>query len=599
MKLKKYFPTAIASMEAEVQAEARRSLQSNVFSTQELAIECQRDGAAELAAATVESLHAARRLDSDASELCELESNAQDLRSAIALVNNNGGFTVESLGWANVATAAVLSSSVGTAPTISFVSAADNESDRRVVNLESLDDVIKIVGEVRADVEAKSVDAILRVFDTLKDAMPEVKARMIALKQALPSTEYDQDKEIRLDDLVFKSLAVDGAIPSSFGSYLGTYNEFATTILSAYSENALEAASKSPQMAEAIAKLGQDCPIRAIAAVYRDIGDPRLGISADQLCFALPGSGPLFGNKVDVLAESATDQGDDDVALEDIGSDVGTEDLIQRLKMYCTNRAPLDPLNYADRDDAEGENPTIRVLSKDSIDKGLTELISAFEVIDIKSYAEARRMTWVQARSAYGAFQQQLINLEPSQVAAVRPVCPALSEYLDMVFALSAWPSLHLLTNMVFTANAFLLLSERSIAGKTEVPIGDVPADTAEVHSDADADAAAEPALPAVDDASIAEVPESEEIPEDASQVPSEAEDADPVTVAAPDGVDVSVAVDGKSVDIEEPAPIEEEEEEESSNEPEAPEEPVAAEEPVVEEPAAPEEEEEEEEEEL
>ena len=42
-----------------------------------------------------------------------------------------------------------------------------------------------------------------------------------------------------------------------------------------------------------------------------------------------------------------------------------------------------------------------------------------------------------------------------------------MGEYLNTVFTLSAWPALHLLANLVFTANAFLLLAERSISGQS------------------------------------------------------------------------------------------------------------------------------------
>lgn len=558
MKLTKYFTRVTASLEAQDHAEILHEVQHGELSDVALAIESQRDGAAELAVATVESLHAARRLDNDASELCELESYVQEMRAGIAAVNANGGFSLESMNWANVAIQAVLGQAVPNPPQLA-ASVESFAEGRQVLSTEGLDSVIQTIGEVRADVEAKSVDGILRVFDVLKDAMPEVKDRLQALKQALPATAYDEEKEIRLDDLVFKSLAVDGALPGNLGDYMVTYADFAKRILSGYSENALESASKSKLVAEAIAKLGDNCPIAALAKVYAEIGDPRNGIPVDQLCFALPGSGPLFGNKVDVLADGGEGVGDgavddpeavpeapvDDVAAtEDMGADVGADDLTQRLQQFCTSRAPLDPLSYADRDSAEGENPTVRVVSKDTIAKTLTALITAFEIVDIKSFAEARRQTWTEARSAYGAFQQQLINIQPSQIAVVRPVAPALAEYLDTVFALSAWPALHLLTNLVFTANGFLLLAERSIAGKTEdAPVDDTPV----VDDEAEAPASEVPdAAAAVDPVAADTVPAEDAdvtAPADDAEVDTAAAEPTEATVDAPEGVDVSVNV--------------------------------------------------------
>jgi hypothetical protein len=168
------------------------------------------------------------------------------------------------------------------------------------------------------------------------------------------------------------------------------------------------------------------------------------------------------------------------------------EALVIQFEKFTTNYAPLDPLSWEDR--PENDTPTIRVLSKDTIDAVTGELIKALEIVNIKSFGESHRQTWAQSRSAFGAFRQAFDSLTPQQSADLAPAIPAAGEYLNTVFTLSAWPALHVLANMVFTANAFLLLAERSISGQSaEEDAFEAPQEEAEESDDtvmSDGDAA-------------------------------------------------------------------------------------------------------------
>jgi hypothetical protein len=632
MKLSQYYKRATASIEAAAMNEIRQELKTGEFSDMAMGIESAQNEQASLAYATLESLASARQLDTASSELTEVYTQAQEVREGIAGINAMGGFTLESYQWAQRAVATVLSDVMTQYPPL--VGSVEAFNDGKVqLSLESLDDVIARIGEARADVEAKSVDGILRVINVLKDALPEIKDRMHSLRLSLPDAVYDEEKQIRLDSVIYKALAVNGQVPTGMKDYLTGYGIFANRMLAQYAENAMDSASKTPQMAEAMASCGDGDVFEAILKVYNEIGDPRRGIAADQLCFVLPGSGPLFGNKVDpnvmvddapaappvavAKADAKTDKPVDDEAAapaadkkenpfakkddkadaddkaaakaddkaaakadeeseedenasqESMSNTVdddraAAQDLQSRMETYSTSHAPLDPLSYGERGEPAGTAPTMRVLSKETILSGLSELIKAIEGVDINSFAEARQQTWVAARSAFSAYQQSLMSLSPRQASKLRPINAAIAEYLDTVFALSTWPVLHLLTNFVFTSNAFVLLAERSIAGKSDEAPTATPEDDGDLE---DNGVAAEEGDSVIDGGRVMVVPADEQ-GGDADQAvkgdtaviidgketpaviePTPGSDA-VVTAAVPGAPEGEVAVDDKSAGV-------------------------------------------------
>lgn len=520
MKLSKYFQNQRAALESEeLEAQARAEAQSQAelvtdvregdLSDTALAIDAARDEAADHSVQVVQSIADARDICDDASELRQVEHETEVVRDAVVQVNEMGGFSAESYAMAKFAMGVVLDRVGVVAPGFNH-SLEDFAEDAHIqIGLEGLDEVLTVISGARSDVEAKSVDALLRVIDALKDAIPEVKGRLESLKQSLAHVTYDEEVSIRLDEVTFKALAVDGRLPVGFKNYFEGYKTFAACILGPYSENAMEAASKAPLMGEALVNLADTAsPIDTLAATVKEIGDPRTGIDADELCFILPGSGALFGNKMDLVAEEeevvvdpaavAAAQGpggeaapelvqeQDPLAAAAIESGdeddqaAAIEDLIGRLEAFSSTHAPLDPLAWSDRAEAPADIQEIRVLSKDTIEAVLCELICALELVDIKTFADSRQQTWMLSRTAFSSFQRSLLTLAPSKVAGVRQVVPSVGEYLDTLFTLSAWPALHLLANMVFTANGFLLLAERSISGKSEeAPVAPTPEETA------------------------------------------------------------------------------------------------------------------------
>jgi hypothetical protein len=140
--------------------------------------------------------------------------------------------------------------------------------------------------------------------------------------------------------------------------------------------------------------------------------------------------------------------------------------LVSKLDKFSADYVPLEPLAWDDRPDGEGED-SIRVLSKDSIAGAVDSLIKALECVNIKSFGESNQQTWASARSAFAMYKKAFDNLTPQQMSDIQGATESVGDYLDTVYNLSCWPVLHVLTNLVFTSNAFLLLAERSISGQS------------------------------------------------------------------------------------------------------------------------------------
>jgi hypothetical protein len=614
----------------------REDLECGDFSDTSMAIANAQERAASNARELAEATSDARETDSDAVELADLESRLINVLESIKAVNANGGFTLEQLQWAQHALDAVLAPADVNYELVTVANESEDPNAPLIVATENIEEVVAIVAATRESLSKGSVDAILRVLAVLEKAIPEVKDRLVGMQQSIRTIDFDEEAQITLDGDIYKALAVDGSLPTGWKDYFASYLAFAQTILSGFSDNALESANKATFLADALGGLSQDaCPIKAVTKAVDEIGDPRKKIDTDKLLFVLPGSGPLFGNDVhdahlnggdddgDAVV-AALDGGDDDSAITDAGSaggegngatapptpddngalgapvedpnadvppttvpvpepvpapapvepsanppptpppapalpaptpappvegepaapaaggeaalaqsaeptpapapaeppkeeeeeeeddkgrfvkeslsgDEGSEitpcdALVSKLSKFSSDYVPLEPLAWDDRPDGEGEG-MIRVLSKDSIAGSVDSLIKALECVNIKSFGESNQQTWASARSAFAMYKKSFDNLTPQQMSDINGATEAVGDYLDTVYNLSCWPVLHVLTNLVFTSNAFLLLAERSISGvSAEEPVveEEVEEEEGDETDDADAQAAAD-----------------------------------------------------------------------------------------------------------
>lgn len=665
MKLSKHVQRVQATLEAEKAASVkavitaqmeslREDLECSDFSDSALAVSNAQERSASNAKELAEATSDARETDSDTVELADLESRAVAALEGIKMVNANGGFTLEQFQWAQRAVDAIFQP-VGVDVVLQTVATESQEpAETLKIATENLEEVIAVVTSTRENLSKGSVDAILKVLAVLEKAMPDVKDRLVAMQQSIRTIDFDEEAQIRLDSEVYKALSVDGKLPTGWKDYFASYLAFAQTVLSGYSDNALESANKSCFLADALTNLGSDsCPIKAVTKAVAEIGDPRKKIDTDKLLFVLPGSGPLFGNDVhdahlnggddddvssadvdDALASAnaisddtddtssaaadgaaaAAPVADDDGALgapveqdpnvaaamaaptavpvtepapapapiqsvanpeaapppapaeptvpeaaapgeaapavaepaapaaggeaalaasaepaaepAPAASAPGEEEeldengnpkakpvkesfpaegapnqgmtpcdaLITKLDKFSSDYVPLEPLSWDDRPEGSDDD-TIRVLSKDSIAGSVESLIKAMECINIKSFGESNQQTWASARSAFAMYKKAFDNLSPQQMADIQPATESVGEYLDTVYNLSCWPVLHVLTNLVFTANAFLLLAERSISGQSadeQPPMDDIGDDDDDETPTPDEQAAAD-----------------------------------------------------------------------------------------------------------
>lgn len=491
MRLSGYVQQARASMEAAAMEEIRQELESGELSDSAMEIADAEDRQAENVNELIEATHDAKAMHSDLAEMYGIESRFRELHHSMEQINNHQGFKRPWIEWAENAANHILrplevNVSLASAGTPSLESA-----DQTQVSLEGIEQILVVLSETRENIEEGSVDAVLRVMDTLEEVLPEVRDRVHALHDYIDTLSYNEEMEIRVDEAAFKALQVHGNLPVTWKDYFASYSGQANAILGTFTANALESASKGQFLADCMHKYSGQGPIsNALVKAMADIGDPRKTISVDNLCFILPGSGPLFGNKVaaldevtEVTAAAAVapppTRGDGSVADTEVDAkpkpsveaDASlipeVSGLITRLEKFSTDYVPLEPLAWDDIPAADEKNSTIRALSKDTIKAVTGSLIQALEVNNIRSFAESHRATWYVARSAPSAFADAYNELSPQYAVELSPALAAIYEYLDTLYTLSVWPALHMMLNTVFTANAFLVVAERSISGKS------------------------------------------------------------------------------------------------------------------------------------
>lgn len=439
--------------------------------------------------------HEAVSLESDLEDAKKSLTTLKQVRSAIEAINQSVHFTADSAVYAGAAINAPLER-LGY-PMVAFHQASVESDGRFTISLEELDGTIDEVTDICANIEAKSVDGLLQVLNLLKQIFPDVTGRLCALRDSLRNIKYDESQSINFESACIEALSVDGKFPTGLTSFLESYAVNAGQMLSVFSEAALSSAASANQFGELLRTLPDgadgDAVINTLCDAIKAVGDPRKAVSSDALAFELPGDGPLFGTPAvdNAGAEDPTAAGDnsdaDPTAVDAVATvvtnaqDDPVSGLVAVLTKFTADCTPIAPAAIcAQTDPAAGSvEQNQRVLSAANICKGVTALLKVFDMIDVKTWGDANKDIWATARSAFANYKDGVSQLDPRALPALAPMDQPLSDYLDLVYAMSAWPALNYLVNAVKTANAFILFAERSITGES-APVDEAPAEPEE-----------------------------------------------------------------------------------------------------------------------
>src|ERR1700744_5430116 len=162
-KIAKRFATVHASLEAEQLDAFRQEALSGDLSEDALQADEAGEEQIDQAVQLVEVINDAKCEEADAREVRDIAADAMMIRENIDLVNANGGVSTESLHFSQLALDAALAPT-GRRVVLSVESFDDIDAGgKSVISIECVDAVQKEIDTVRSDVEAHSVDAVLRV----------------------------------------------------------------------------------------------------------------------------------------------------------------------------------------------------------------------------------------------------------------------------------------------------------------------------------------------------------------------------------------------------------------------------------------------------
>ena len=258
-------------------------------------------------------------------EVRQVEDSVCDIRDVASTVNDAGGLTMESLVFATLALEQQVKRLGIPMPElgVSFES-FENPQERKTISLEGIDELIALVKKGGTELEKRSVQAIHAVYDALKDSLPQSKRRLEELGKCLEGAKIAAGAEVQVGDGIVQMLGVEGKLPEDLAGYLARYVAYGEALVGVYNEAALEAATKASKFSGSLDLEDVGNFWQSVTDQVNAIGNPRTKLTDDQLNFALPGGGPLFGGVV-----------------KDVEGD---NPAIKAMRVFSENRAPLDPM---------------------------------------------------------------------------------------------------------------------------------------------------------------------------------------------------------------------------------------------------------------
>lgn len=365
-------------------------------------------------------------------------------------------------------------------------------SDRLKVSLEDVERMIEDLDFAQPQLERQAIESLDRVVCALKDALPTAASRLKAVLSAAAHTKDDKSgATIKVDDGLSSALCVDGAMPVDLSDALQAYAQLGKVILGPYSEAACRAAKSASLLNNAINFSSTSVFWEKIGAVVDTITDPRNTLTRTQLESGLPGGTSLFDQAVPPLDATNT--------------------VLQKLFDYNGSYAPLETA-VAVKCSGDATAPALSPAKIVLVGNALLEVLCEDRICE--RLDEAQKI-WPEAQDSLRHLEENLGNAPIEIENEAGADFSQVSKFVGINYSLATWPLLNYLTNLVLTANAFVLYAERSL--KAEVQI---PTDPAIGQSDLE-DSVDEPVFQSTDDSNGSKIggPESSDDGQDSTEM--------------------------------------------------------------------------------
>lgn len=384
-------------------------------------------------------------------------------------------------------------------------------NDGRVkVSVEEINKILDAIGASSADLEERSITALVELLNAIGDAVPKA---YIRLRELLTEAETKNDRaglqQVTFPDTRVKQrLVVNNEVPTPLSAYINEYCKYGDTLLTKYSEVSFQSVMKAGLFQTSVTELTFAGFWDGIDEKLKQISDPRCELTDGQKALTLPGAGPLFGPKQEIEGDALT--------------------VRDRLVRFATSNAPTSLSAFAVEVQVGEAETSMPALQPAEIRDCLRYLIDFGDTVNVKGVADNCKAAWVDASRTIHMVRDTLKSADESLLAALDGDDRLLPNYLSTLFTLSAWPVLNFLTNLVLFTNAFADYAAASL----QAEVGEAPTDDAVPVEGSDSES--------TDD--VVEVEEGageldgETTPEDGTDVPDTGETPDEPQDANGDG---------------------------------------------------------------
>ncbi|WJJ54915.1 hypothetical protein [Xanthomonas phage RTH11] len=409
-----------------------------------------------------------------------IEDGLTELADTAEAVNEAGGVDMQSYAMLELAAKAI--SAPMCRGKINFGISMEGfiGGERQLVSLEDIQTLIGDMQLIQPELEREALDSLDRMVCSLKDALPSARERIQGVVARSKAKTAENSGSIEMVPELQAALSVNGTVPDDLTDGLFDYIELGKSLVNSYTPAAFRAATEASLLTNSVEFNSVEGFWEKVGQRIDTVADPRCLIPASLLSIDLPGGRCLFS--------------------EAGGGVEASNPTAAKLYEYTDGLVPLESTVAVRAGEGAGSSQ-YNALTNAKITSIGAGFLDVLDMDKICCLLEQGGKLWPDAQGAIRHLRE-VLNGAPQDIAQIAGGdFPQLVKFLEVNYSLATWPLLNYLTNMVFTANAFVMLAELSLKATGEVaaepvveeapldPVTDVaPESTPEV------DPAAEPA---------------------------------------------------------------------------------------------------------
>lgn len=384
-----------------------------------------------------------------ADESDSASSELQNVRDIVEEINSNESWTPGSIALLGNHLDAI-TQRLGIRPIRIGVDMEDGTAWRRTktISVEDIQAVIDAVDSSTEVLQERSVEALEQLLQSLGESVPRLASRLVDLcRKTEGLTNLPEGQVTLTEPCLVRRLSVNGKFPESFPQLANDYTSYGLKLLGSYTETAFQSAMRLNVFESNFTQYSANGFWALIEDRLKQIVDPRKVLTESQMTGTLPGAGSLFGGPGEVV-----------------------EEVIPAIRLMRQYVSAFKPVSIADfsKDSTESEpssenEVSVKAITVTDINDTVKFLCDLIRQTNLTAVSQSCKAAWLDAKRTICSVKKQLSSADDTFVKELNTQGDLLPTYLETVFALSAWPVLNYLTNLVLFGNAFVDYATLSI----------------------------------------------------------------------------------------------------------------------------------------